>query len=34
MHKLQLNLIQESPDLNKQYGIKKPSVLLNINDFI
>ena len=32
-HQLQLKLLENSPDLSKQYGIKKSSVLLKINDF-
>ena len=32
-HQLQLKLLENSSDLSKQYGIKKSSVLLKINDF-
>lgn len=32
-HLFQLNLLKESPDLSKQFGLKTSSVLLRINDF-
>ena len=32
-HLCQLDLIKDSPDLSKQYGIKNKSVLLNLNEF-
>ena len=32
-HLIQLEIIKESPELEKEYGIKYPSPLLNLNNF-